>query len=68
VALKRGIPVVPVYIDGAKYLREDDLPHGLKSLAGLNGYSLDTDSRFFEGHITRLIEGLEPHLKIIDPR
>lgn len=58
-ALKGGIPVVPLYIDGVKFLKEDDLPDSLKSLAWRNAYSLDTDSRLFEAHISRLITGLE---------
>src|SRR5262245_16294118 len=31
-ALKRGIPVVPVYVDGAKILSEAELPESLKEL------------------------------------
>ena len=60
-ALKRNIPVVPLYVDGAKFLIEEELPDPLKPLAWRNGFALDTDSRFFEAHLARLIAGLEPH-------
>ena len=60
-ALKRNIPVVPLYVDGAKFLTEEELPDPLKPLAWRHGFTLDTDSRFFEAHLARLIAGLEPH-------
>ena len=61
-ALKRGVPVVPVYVDDAKFLREADLPDGLKDLAWMNGFQLRTDARYFAADAARLIAGLEPHL------
>ncbi len=61
-ALKRGIPVVPVYVDDAKILREADLPESLKELAWMNGFQLRTDARYFAADTARLISGLEPHL------
>ena len=61
-ALKRGIPVVPVYVDDAKFLREADLPDGLKDLAWMNGFQLRTDARYFAADAALLIAGLEPHL------
>ena len=60
-ALKRGIPVVPVYVDDAKFLREADLPDSLKDLAWYNGYNLSTDGSKFAASIASLIAKLEPH-------
>jgi formylglycine-generating enzyme required for sulfatase activity len=60
-ALKRGVPVVPVYVDDAKFLREADLPDSLKDLAWMNGYNLSTDGAKFAASIASLIAGLEPH-------
>ena len=66
-ALKRGVPVVPVYVDDAKFLHEADLPDGLKDLAGMNGFQLRTDARYFAADAARLIAGLEPHLTPSQP-
>ena len=66
-ALKRGVPVVPVYVDDAKFLREADLPDGLKDLAWMNGFQLRTDARYFAADAARLIAGLEPHLSASQP-
>ena len=60
-ALKRGIPVVPVYVDDAKILREVELPDSLKDLAWYNGYNLSTDGSKFAASIASLIAKLEPH-------
>ncbi len=60
-ALTRGIPVVPVYADDAKFLREADLPDSLKDLAWMNGYNLSTDGSKFAASIAALIAGLDPH-------
>ncbi len=46
-ALKRGIPVVPVYAHDTKFLHEADLPSSLKELAWMNGFQLSTDPRYF---------------------
>jgi tetratricopeptide (TPR) repeat protein len=66
-ALKRGVPVVPVYVDDAKVLREADLPDSLKELAWMNGFQLRTDARYFAADALRLIAGLEPHLSPSPP-
>ena len=66
-ALKRGVPVVPVYVDDAKFLREAELPDGLKELAWMNGFQLRTDARYFAADAARLIAGLEPHLAPSQP-
>ena len=47
-ALKAGIPVVPVYVDGAEFLHAKDLPDNLKELARLSGITLSTDARHFQ--------------------
>jgi Tol biopolymer transport system component len=60
-ALKRGVPVVPVYVDDAKFLREADLPDSLKDLAWMNGFQLSTDPRYFSANLARFIADLEPH-------
>ncbi len=60
-ALKRGVPVVPVYVDDVKFLREADLPDSLKDLVWYNGYNLSTDGSKFAASIAALIAGLEPH-------
>ena len=60
-ALKRGIPVVPVYVDDAKFLREADLPDSLKDLAWYNGYNLSTSGDKFAASIASLIAKIEPH-------
>ena len=66
-ALKRGVPVVPVYVDDAKFLREADLPDGLKELVWMNGFQLRTDARYFAANAARLIADLEPHLQATQP-
>ena len=42
-ALERGIRVIPVLIDGAKPLRQQQLPTGLHKLARLNAHKLSYD-------------------------
>jgi hypothetical protein len=39
-ALKRGVRVIPVLVDGARPLRQQELPSGLEKLAGLNALEL----------------------------
>lgn len=39
-ALERGVRVIPVLVDGARPLREQELPSGLQELAGLNALEL----------------------------
>ncbi len=66
-APRRGIPVVPVYVDDAKFLREADLPDGLKELAWMNGFQLRTDARYFAADTVQLIADLDPHLPPSQP-
>jgi TIR domain-containing protein len=42
-ALRRGVRVIPVLIDGAKPLRQQDLPPDLHKLARLNAHKLSYD-------------------------
>ena len=60
-ALKRGIPVVPVYVDDAKFLCEAYLPDSLKELALMHGFQLSTDGSKFNASIASLVTKLEPH-------
>jgi hypothetical protein len=39
-ALEPGVRVIPVLVDGARALREQELPSGLQGLAGLNALDL----------------------------
>ena len=55
-ALKRGIPVVPVLLDGAPVPRADELPEDLKELALRNGTAIQRET--FESDAVRLVRGL----------
>lgn len=55
-ALKRGIPVAPVLLDGAAMPREDQLPDDLKALVRRNGVEIRRAT--FDVDIDRLIRGL----------
>jgi hypothetical protein len=56
-ALKRGITVVPVLLDGAAIPAVDDLPDDLKSLT--RRHALLVDFRTFDDDVRRLIRRLE---------
>ncbi|WP_291201641.1 SUMF1/EgtB/PvdO family nonheme iron enzyme [Hyphomonas sp.] len=55
-ALERGIPVVPVLLDGAPVPSADHLPENLKLLSKRNGTPVNRLS--FEADVERLMEGL----------
>jgi hypothetical protein len=55
-ALRRGIRVVPILVDGASIPREDELPEDLRPLAKRNGMDLQRMS--FDADVARLIRGL----------
>ncbi|MCI4646474.1 MAG: SUMF1/EgtB/PvdO family nonheme iron enzyme, partial [Hyphomonadaceae bacterium] len=59
-ALKRGIPVVPVLLDGVPVPGAGDLPDDLKPLARRNG--IVVTRRSFEGDVTALVRGLPTQL------
>ena len=61
-ALARGIPVVPVLVGGAAVPPVDRLPQDLSDLAYRQAVEVRS-GRDFNGHITRLIGGLERLLK-----
>ncbi len=55
-ALKRGIPVAPVLLDGAPIPAKEDLPEDLKQLARRNGAEVRRSS--FDADADRMIRGL----------
>jgi hypothetical protein len=42
-ALKRGVRVIPVLVDGARPVRRQQLPHDLRELARLNALEVSCD-------------------------
>lgn len=61
-ALQRGIPVIPVLVQGATLPEENDLATSLQTLAYRNGISVRPDPDFHQD-VDRLIKGIEAHLK-----
>ena len=57
-ALRRGIPVVPVLIQGAEMPRRTQLPESLQPLARKNGTEVGYDPRF-RADMNRLVNGLK---------
>jgi hypothetical protein len=60
-ALDNEVPVVPLYVDGARPLTAETLPASLKPLARRHGAFLDT-GRGFEADLAQLIDDLKPRL------
>ena len=58
-ALKRGIPVIPILLDGTRIPKADQLPDDLKELALRNG--LDVRHASFSQDMERLIRALKAH-------
>lgn len=56
-ALKRGIPVIPILLEGTRVPKADQLPDDLKELALRNG--LDVRHTSFSEDMERLIRGLK---------
>jgi hypothetical protein len=56
-ALKRGVRVIPVLIDGARPLRQEDLPEELHKLARLNAHKLSYDR--YQDDADRLLDVIE---------
>ena len=56
-ALKRGIPVAPVLLDGAPFPSENRLPEDLKALTRRNG--VEVRRLTFDADAERLVRGLE---------
>jgi hypothetical protein len=61
-ALERGIPVIPVLVDGMEMPVEDELPPSLVRLAYRNGMSVRPDPDFHHD-VDRLVHGIEQLLK-----
>ena len=61
IALRSGMPVVPVLVEGAAIPNVDQLPDSLKDLVYRSGLKVDA-GRDFEQHIERLIRNMEPIL------
>lgn len=55
-ALQRGIPVVPVLLDGTRMPRADELPTDLRGLVKRNGAQLDRKS--FRADVDHIMSGL----------
>jgi hypothetical protein len=60
-ALQRGIPVVPVLMDGARMPRSDELPSDLQELPFRNGINLHHAS--FHTDMGRLVDGIRQSWK-----
>jgi hypothetical protein len=61
IALRNGMPVVPVLVEGAAMPNVEQLPDSLKELVYRNGLEVDS-GRDFDQHIERLIRSMEPIL------
>ena len=59
-ALRRGIPVVPVLMGGARMPAARSLPEGLADLVNLNAVTLD-HGKDFNLHMDRLVRDLDRH-------
>ena len=58
IALSRGIPVIPVFVDGGKLPKKSELPVSIQRLTTRNGISIDSGGLFQE-QIKRLIDGIK---------
>jgi hypothetical protein len=62
VALGRGIPVIPVLVQGARVPQKSDLPPTLQDLSSRNAVEVRADHDF-RNDVRRLIGKIESHLK-----
>jgi TIR domain len=60
-ALRNGMPVVPLLVEGGAMPKVDQLPDSLSEFVYRNGLVIDS-GRDFDQHIERLIRNLEPVL------
>jgi hypothetical protein len=60
-ALERGIPVIPILLDGASIPKVDQLPKGLHELPLRQGLNVRHAS--FHNDVDKLIRGLKSQLK-----
>lgn len=65
-ALKRGIAVIPVLIDGARMPGEAELPEDLHALLDVHALDLD-HQRYFEQGVAVLVEALQEILTVPAP-
>jgi hypothetical protein len=61
-ALQKGIPVIPVLVNGANMPKADDLPDSLENFIYLNAAPVDV-GRDFHQHIDRLIRSMDQVLQ-----
>lgn len=59
--LKRGVPVVPVLVNGARMAKPADLPEAIRDLSFHNAAQVDS-GRDFHQHMDRLIQSLDRSL------
>jgi hypothetical protein len=62
-ALERGVRVIPVLIDGARALRQQDLPEELHKLARLNAHKMSYDR--YQDDADRLLDLIQRELAAI---
>ena len=63
-ALKRGIPIVPVYAGGAKPISAADLPDSMRDLAQYGAYNLSADGSQLAADIAKLTAKLDSYLSV----
>jgi hypothetical protein len=61
-AIKQGIPVVPVLVNGAAMPKPEELPESLRDFSFRNAATVDS-GRDFHQHVDRLIRSLDKLLK-----
>jgi branched-chain amino acid transport system substrate-binding protein len=66
-ALEKGIPIVPVLVDGAVMPKATDLPDSLRDFSFRNAADVDT-GRDFHPHLDRLIRSLDRLVQHTAPR
>ncbi|WP_058554419.1 type VI secretion system baseplate subunit TssK [Thiohalocapsa sp. ML1] len=59
IALRRGIPLIPVLLDDAQMPDEAALPASIAPLAYRNAATVHAAGRHFRGHMEHLIRGIE---------
>jgi formylglycine-generating enzyme required for sulfatase activity len=65
-ALKRGIPVIPVMVDGAQMPKKDLLPEDLRNLALYQ--KLDVSHEHFSRDVEALLKAIDPALGVERPK
>jgi formylglycine-generating enzyme required for sulfatase activity len=64
-ALKRGIPVIPVLLEGASMPKRNQLPESLHTLCRRNGTQVGYDPRF-HADMGRLVKGIQGLLRVAE--